>query len=123
MNKAILVGRLGKSPELKSINNNVQVVTFPLATSKRWKDKEGNKQEKTTWHNIKFFGKQAEILNQYVKKGDQLVIEGEINNDTYEKDGKKFYFSEIVGSSFSFVGGKSASEEPKIEEGRDGLPF
>ena len=99
MNKAMLVGRLGKNPETKEVNDT-SVTKFSLATQR-------GKDNPTQWHNIVAWGKRGQTLQEFVKKGDQLAIEGEIRNGSYEKDGKTIYTSEINLDSFTFIGGKS----------------
>lgn len=99
LNQANLIGRVGKTVELRYISNGNPCTSFSIATSETWKNKEGTKQEKTTWHNIVIFGKLAEIANQYVKKGDMLYLSGKIENRSYDdKDGNKKYISEIIAS-------------------------
>ena len=109
MNRAMLVGRLGKDPETKDVprknKDDTTVTKFSLATQK-------GKDAETQWHNIVAWGKRGETLQEYVKKGDQLAIEGEIRNGSYEKDGKKVYTSEINLDSFTFIGGKRDNDEP-----------
>jgi single-strand DNA-binding protein len=97
INKAILVGNLGKDPELRYIPSGNSVTSFPLATSETFKDKSGNRQTRTTWHNVVIWGKLAEIANQYLKKGSQVYLEGRIDNRSYDdKEGNKRYISEVV---------------------------
>jgi len=99
VNKAILVGNLGKNPELRYTASGQAVASFSLATSENYKDKSGVKQTKTTWHNIVIWGKLGEIANQYLKKGSTVYIEGKIENRSYDdKDGNKKYISEVVVS-------------------------
>jgi single-strand DNA-binding protein len=102
VNKVILLGRVGKQPEIKQVGDN-KVANFSLATSEKFKDKSGNKVENTEWHNVVFWGKQAELIEQYVGKGDELYIEGSIKTETYEKDGEKRYAMKIKGSAITFV--------------------
>lgn len=97
VNKVILVGNVGGDPEVKFMPNGNAVCNLTLATSDSWKDKEsGQKQERTEWHRISFFGKIAEIVGQYVKKGSKLYIEGRLQTREWEKDGIKRYTTEIV---------------------------
>jgi single-strand DNA-binding protein len=111
VNKAILIGRLGKDPELKYTSSGKAMASFSLATSERWNDKDGNKQDKTTWHNIVAWGKQAEVMKEYLFKGKEIYIEGRIDNRSYEdKENVKKYISEVVVQSFQFVGSKSSGE-------------
>jgi len=110
VNKAILIGNLGKDPELKFTQSGKAVVNFSLATSERWSDQSGEKKESTTWHNIVAWGKQAEVMNEYLKKGSQVYIEGRIDNRSYDdKEGNKKYISEVVVQSFQFIGKRNDS--------------
>ncbi|GAB4320062.1 MAG: single-stranded DNA-binding protein [Candidatus Zixiibacteriota bacterium] len=107
LNKVMLIGNLGKDPELKYTPSGHAVVTFPMATTRRWKDKDGNRQEDTQWHNVKMWGRRAEVLQQYVKKGDQLFVEGRIETRTYDdKDGNRKWFTEVVVENFEFFGSR-----------------
>jgi single-strand DNA-binding protein len=111
LNKASLIGHVGKDPEVRYTNNGKAVATFGLATSESWKDQSGAMQERTTWHNIVAWERVAEIFNQYVKKGAKLYIEGRIQNRSYDdKDGVKKYISEIVVTDFIFLDSKGAGE-------------
>ncbi|MBL8028744.1 MAG: single-stranded DNA-binding protein [Fibrobacteres bacterium] len=111
VNKAILVGNLGKNPELRYTPSGQAVASFSIATSETFKDKSGTRQTKTTWHNIVIWGKLGEIANQYLKKGSTVYIEGKIENRSYDdKDGNKKYISEIVvgmDGKMVMLGGKS----------------
>ena len=111
VNKTILIGRLGKDPELKYTPGGKAVANFSLATNEKWTDQSGQKQEKTTWHNIVAWGKQAEVINEYCHKGKQLYIEGRIDNRSWDKDdGTKGYISEVVVQNFQFLGGRDDSQ-------------
>ena len=110
VNKAILLGRLGKDPELRYTSSGKAVCSFSLATSERWTGADGQKTESTCWHNIVAWGKQGEVIKEYLSKGRELYIEGRIQNRSYDdKDGNKKYISEVVLQSFSFVGGRGDS--------------
>jgi len=104
LNKAFLFGNLTRDPELKSLPSGIKVVSFGLATNRTWKDKNGVKQDSTTFHNIVSFGKQAEIMAQYLKKGRGVFIEGRIENRSWDdkNDGTKKYRSEIIVDNFQF---------------------
>lgn len=114
MNKAIVMGRVGKDPELKYTPSGVAVVNFSVATSEKWKDKEGNKQEKTEWHNIVAWEKKAEIVGEYVKKGDMILVEGKIETRKWEKDGITRYSTEIIATNVQLISGKK-NDAPKDE--------
>jgi len=109
VNKVILVGHLGKDPEVKYMANETAVCNFSIATNRSYKDKTGERVEQTEWHNITFFGKQAEVIKEYLKKGNQIYIEGRIQTTQSEKDGQTRYFTNIIGEKFSFIGGKNDS--------------
>jgi len=110
VNKVILVGNLGKDPELKYTPSGVAVCTFSLATTDKWTDRDGNRQEKTEWHNIKIWRKQAEIAAEYLKKGRQVYIEGRIETRSWEQDGQKKFMTEILVDRFQMLGTKGDSE-------------
>lgn len=106
INKAILIGNLGKDPELKYTPGGQAVATFSLATTERWSDRNGQKQDRTEWHNIVVWGKQAELVNQYLKKGRSVYIEGRITTRSWDdRDGVKKYRTEIVATQVQFLGG------------------
>jgi len=110
VNKVILIGNLGKDPELKYTPSGAAVTNFSMATTDRWKDKEGNSQERTEWHNIVLWGRQAEVAKEYLSKGRPVYIEGRIQTRTYDdKDGNKKYFTEIVGEKMQFLGGRDSA--------------
>ena len=111
VNKAILVGNLGRDPELKYLPSGDAVCNFSIATTESWKDKSGEKQEATEWHRISAFGKLAEVCGQYLKKGGAVYIEGSIKTRTYEKDGEKRYATEIRADRMQMLGGKGGQNE------------
>ncbi|MGB0620630.1 MAG: single-stranded DNA-binding protein [Myxococcota bacterium] len=105
VNKAILVGNLGRDPELRHTPNGQAVVNFTLATSESWTDKSGERQERTEWHRIVVWGRQAEMCNQYLSKGRTVYVEGRIQTREWEdKDGNKRYTTEINASNVNFIG-------------------
>jgi single-strand DNA-binding protein len=107
INKAIVVGRLGRDPEIRYSQQGTAVVNFSVATSEEWYDKgSGEKKERTQWHRIVVFGKQAENCGKYLAKGRQVYIEGRIQTSDYEKDGQKHYVTDIVANTVQFLGGK-----------------
>ena len=106
VNKAILVGNLGKDPEVRFTGSGKAVCKFPLATTTSWNDTEGARQERTKWHNIIVWGKQGENCGKFLSKGRQVFVEGEIRNRSYDdKDGNKRYITEIVAQNVRFLGG------------------
>jgi len=120
MNRVTLMGRLGQDPELKYTPSAVAVCSFSIATSKKYKGKDGNQSEKTEWHRIVAWDKLAEICNQYLSKGSQVLLEGEINYRNFEnKEGAKVYITEIRASSVDFIG-SSKQESQGNGEGAQG---
>ena len=110
VNKAILIGRLGKDPELRYTQSGKAMASFTMATNESWKGQDGQKQESTTWHNIVAWGKPAEIIKEYMSKGREIYIEGRIANRSYDdKEGIKKYISEVVVQNFQFIGGRGES--------------
>src|SRR3970282_2349808 len=106
VNKAILIGNLVKDPEVRLTANGKAVARFPIATSEVWNDSEGNRQERTEWHNIVVWGKQGESCGQYLAKGRQVYVEGSIRSRSYDdKSGNKRYITEIVAQRVQFLGG------------------
>lgn len=107
VNKVILVGRVGKDPDVRALNDGTQVANFSIATSESYKDKKtGEKKETTTWHSLVLWRQLAEIAAKYVHKGDLLYIEGKIQNRSYEKDGITRYVTEIVVNNMTMLGSK-----------------
>jgi single-strand DNA-binding protein len=116
VNKVVLVGLLGKNPESQEANGKT-VAKFSLATSEKYKDKSGEKQETTTWHNIVVWGSLADICVKYLQKGSLVYVEGKISNRSWDdKDGNKKYITEIVCSEMKMLGGKSEQSENKPTE-------
>jgi single-strand DNA-binding protein len=104
VNKAILVGNLGKDPELRYTPSGTAVCTFSLATTDRFKNKQGEQQDRTEWHNIVVWAGLAEICGKYLTKGKQVYIEGRIQNRSYDdRDGNKRYISEIVANEMQML--------------------
>lgn len=108
INKVILVGNVGKDPEVRYLENGVAVCSFPFATSESYKNKNGEKVKTTEWHNIVLWRSLAEIAEKYVKKGSQLYIEGKIRSRSWDdKEGNKRYITEIIGNNMQMLGKKS----------------
>lgn len=103
LNKVMLIGNLTRDPELKALPSGTQVATIGLATNRTWRDKNGAKQEDTQFHNVVAFGKQAELIAQYLRKGSSLYLEGRLQTRSWDdKDGSKKYRTEIVLDAFQF---------------------
>lgn len=112
LNKVTLYGNLTRDPELKALPSGQQVASFGLATNRVFKNKDGQQQEQTEYHNIVAFGRTAEVMGQYLKKGRPAYIEGRIQTRSWDKDGQKQYRTEIVVDSFQFgpqAGGERSS--------------
>ena len=113
----ILVGNLGRDPEMRYTPSGQAVATFSLATNRKWKDKEGQMQDQTEWHNIVAWGRQAEIAKEYLKKGSPLFVEGRIQYRTYnDREGNKRFITEIVAQSVQMLGRKGAEAAPDMPE-------
>jgi single-strand DNA-binding protein len=131
VNKAIIVGNLGKDPEVKFLTNGDAVCSFSIATTDSWKDKAGQKQEKTEWHNIVMYRKLAEIAGEYLKKGSPVYVEGALQTRKWtNKEGQDKYTTEIVANSMQMLGGKTLQQEqnntrsgPAIEGTDEDVPF
>lgn len=110
VNKVILIGNLGKDPEVRHLENGATVANFPLATTESYKNKEGNKVEQTEWHNIVLWRGLAEIAEKYLRKGQSVYIEGKLKTRSWEdKDGNKRYTTEIIGDNMTMLGGRKDS--------------
>ncbi|MDG2171832.1 MAG: single-stranded DNA-binding protein [Gammaproteobacteria bacterium] len=144
VNKVIVLGNLGADPELRSSPSGVTTCRLSIATSMNWTDKNsGEKKEKTEWHRVVFFGRSAEVIDQYLKKGQQLYIEGRLQTSKYEKDGIERYSTDIIGESFNFISSSGSSsnnnqfandinqdtnsnnkqEKPSADDFEDDIPF
>ncbi|MBI5936294.1 MAG: single-stranded DNA-binding protein [Betaproteobacteria bacterium] len=106
VNKVILVGNLGADPETRYMPSGDAITTIRLATTDRYKDKSGEKQEKTEWHRVVFFGKLAEIAGEYLKKGRPVYVEGSLRTREWEKDGVKRYTTEVVANEMQMLGSR-----------------
>ena len=131
VNKVIVLGNLGKDPDVRHLPNGDAVCNFSLATTESWKDKNGQKQDKTEWHNIVLFRKLAEIAGEYLKKGRPAYIEGRLQTRKWtDKEGKERYTTEIIGEQMQMLGGKddakpTAPEAPKadFDDMENDIPF
>ena len=127
VNKVILIGNLGKDPELKFLQSGQPVANFPIATSEKWKDKStGETKEQTEWHNIIMFGKLAEIAGQYLKKGSSVFVEGRLQTRKWQdKDGQERYTTEIIANEMKMLGGRGdqsgsqPAQQPRSQSNQD----
>ena len=112
LNKVILIGRLGRDPEIRYMANGDAVCNFSVATSESWKDKNGQRQEATEWHNVTMYRKLAEIAGQYLRKGSQVYLEGKIQSRKYQgKDGIERTAYEIIVSEMKMLGGNDGGQQ------------
>ena len=117
VNKAIVVGNLGKDPEVRFTQNGRAWARFPVATTETWMDQDNSRQERTEWHNIVVWGKQAESCGQYLAKGRQVYIEGSIRSRSYDdQEGNTRYITEINAQRVQFLGGRA--DQPLENDGR-----
>lgn len=143
VNKVILVGNLGKDPEVRHLENGAAVANFSIATSESYKDKNGNRQEQTEWHNVVLWRGLAQIAEKYLRKGSQIYIEGKLRTRSWQdKDGNTRYTTEVVGDNMTMLGGRgsgsdnsapmpTAANEPassgsanlNVDDDDDDLPF
>jgi single-strand DNA-binding protein len=126
VNKVILVGNLGRDPETRYTTSGEAVTNVSIATTDTWKDKSGEKQERTEWHRVAFFGKLAEIAGEYLKKGSQVYVEGRLQTRKWQdKDGQDKYTTEIVADRMQMLGSRAGAasgggEAPERDRGADG---
>lgn len=118
LNKAMVYGNLTRDPELRSLPSGTKVCSFSVATNRTYNDRDGKKQEQVEYHNIVAFGRLAEIIGQYLKKGRPVYIEGRMQTQSWDKDGVKHYRTEIVAENFQF--GASAQGGDTGSSGVDG---
>lgn len=129
INKVILIGNLGKDPEVKHLDGGSAVANFSIATSERYTNKKGEKVAETEWHNLELWGKQAEIAEKYLTKGSKIYVEGKLKTDSYEKDGVTQYRTKVRVLTFTMLDSKGStgagekSTAATSDEGDDDLPF
>ncbi|HZZ93562.1 MAG TPA: single-stranded DNA-binding protein [Usitatibacter sp.] len=120
VNKVILVGNLGRDPETRYMPDGGAVTNVSIATTEAWKDKNGDKQEKTEWHRVAFFGKLAEIAGEYLKKGSQVYVEGRLQTRKWQdKDGADKYTTEIVADRMQMLGSRQGGGGRDTGEGEN----
>ena len=127
VNKVIIVGNLGRDPETRYMPEGGAITNISVATTEKWKDKNGEMQEKTEWHRVAFFGKLAEIAGEYLKKGSQVYVEGRLQTRKWQdKDGQDKYMTEIVANQMQMLGSRSGmgggrgGDAPEAPEGSSG---
>lgn len=118
VNKVILVGRAGKDPEVRHLESGAMVANFSLATSEKYKNKQGEKVEETEWHNIVIWGKLAEIVEKHVHKGDMLYLEGKNKTRSWEKDNVTRYTTEVLCNSMQMLSSKNDSQQSASAPGQ-----
>lgn len=107
LNKVQLIGNLGREPEIRRTPNGTAVANVSIATTSTWKDKEsGERQEETEWHRVVFFGRLAEVVGEYMKKGSSMYVEGRLRTRKWDKDGQDHYSTEIVAEEMQMLGAK-----------------
>jgi len=110
LNKVQLIGRMGRDPEVRTTTSGDAVANVSLATTESWRDKAGDKQEKTEWHNLVFYRGLAEVVGEHLKKGALIYIEGKLTTEKYEKDGVDHYATKIVVSEMKMLGGNNKAD-------------
>lgn len=131
LNKALIIGNLTRDPEVKALPSGIQVSSFSVATNRVWKDKNGAKQESADYHNVVVFGRQAEIVGQYLKKGSSVLVEGRMQTRSWDaQDGSKKYRTEIVADRIQFgprtggaggMGGNAAQKDAPVDSPKEAL--
>lgn len=117
VNKVILVGNLGKDPDVRYMPSGDAITNITMATTDSWKDKNGEKQEKTEWHRVAFFGKLAEIAGEYLKKGSQVYVEGRLQTRKWQdKEGQDRYTTEIVADRMQMLGSRSGGGNYEVQD-------
>jgi len=119
INKAMLFGNLTRDPELRALPSGMNVVNFSIATNRTYKDRDGKKQEQTDFHNVVVFGRQADLVNQYLRKGSSVFVEGRMQTRSWEKDGEKKYRTEVVADRVQF-GPKASGGGARSASGSQG---
>jgi single-strand DNA-binding protein len=110
LNKALIIGRVGRAPELKPTNRGGHVANFTVASNETWTDKTGTRQEKTEWHRVVVYNKLAEVVHKYLTKGSQIYVEGRIQTREWQDaNGQKRYVTEVIADDVTFLGGKNSA--------------
>jgi len=126
INKALVIGNLGRDPETRYLPSGDPVTSFSVAVSESWKDKSGEQKTSTEWINIVCFKRLAEIASEYLRKGSKIFVEGSLRTQSWEKDGQKHYRTEIVARELQMLDGRTenkAAQRPSDDLDDDGIPF
>ena len=123
VNKVFLLGNVGKEPEIRNTTNGSMIANLSLCTTDRQKDAQGNWQDRPEWHNLVAFGKLAEIVRDYVRKGSKLFVEGKIQQQTWEKDGVKHYKTVILVNELTLLDGKQESNDRQVSQPAQNEPI
>lgn len=115
VNKVFLLGNVGKDPEIRTAGQS-KVASITVATSERWTDRNGEKREKTEWHTVVSFSKGAEFVEKYIAKGTQVMVEGKLRYESYEKDGKTVYVTKVYADNIQTIGGQKKDSQPAQEK-------
>lgn len=122
LNKVMLIGNLGKDPEVKTLDNGAKIATFPLATSENYKDKEGNRQTRTEWHNLVLWRGLADIAENYLHKGSQVFVEGRLSTRKWEdKEGNTRYTTEVIGDNLVLLNRAGEGGQQNVQAGASGF--
>jgi single-strand DNA-binding protein len=117
INKVMLIGNLGKDPEIRYMPSGDAIANLTLATTENWKDKSGEKQERTEWHRVSMFGRLAEVAGEYLKKGSSIYIEGKLQTRKWQdKDGNDRYTTEIVANEMKMLGGRASGGDTGMDQ-------
>lgn len=114
INKVILLGNVGADPEVRALDGGSKVARIRVATTEKWTDKNGNKQEQTEWHTVTLWGGLADVVDRYVHKGSQVYVEGKIRTREYEQNGEKRYATEIIADTLKLLGRAQDANQPPV---------
>ena len=119
LNKVTLIGNVGKDPEIKTFASGNKVANITLATSERYKDRNGEQKEETEWHSVQAFGKLADVVERFVHKGSLLYLDGKIRTRSYEADGRNIYKTEIVANAIQMLDRRQQEQRPAQADDND----
>ncbi len=122
LNKVMLIGNVGNDPDVRATSSGTQVAKVSLATNRQWKDGSGQQREKTEWHRLTFFGRLVDIVDQWVKKGDRLYVEGRIEYSESESDGQKKYWTDVIVTEMVMLGSTGGGGGRGRDEGLQSDP-